>query len=75
MNEFIKNMENGLLVKDYENPYALAEMIKLSCNDSRLRETLKRNARKSVERFEKSRIDKLESGYYKKIFNELRKGC
>lgn len=67
MNEYIKNMINGLLVKDYENPQALAEMIKLACTNGKVRESLKRNARKSVEEFEKSRIDNLEVSYYQKV--------
>lgn len=67
MNEYIKHMENGLLVKDYENPEALAEMIKIACTDKRTREALKRNTRESVKRFEKSRIDKLEADYYQKV--------
>ena len=67
MNEYIEHMKNGLLVKDYENPQALAEIIKVACNDKQLRESLKKRARKSVWRFEKSRIDKLEVDYYKKI--------
>ena len=67
MNEYIEHKKNGLLVKDYENPQALAEMIKVACNDEQLQESLKKNARKSVERFEKSRIDKLEVNYYKNI--------
>lgn len=67
MNEYIKHMKNGLLVKDYENPQALAKIIKMACNDKLLRKSLKKNARKSVEKFEKSRIDKLEVNYYNKI--------
>jgi glycosyltransferase involved in cell wall biosynthesis len=67
MNEYIKHRENGLLVKDYENPEALAEMIKVACNDTQLINNIKKNARKSIGGFEKSRIDKLEVDYYKKI--------
>lgn len=67
MNEFIKHLENGLLVKDYENPQAIAEMIKLACNDQHIREIIKSNARKSVKKFEKGKIDTLEADYYKKI--------
>lgn len=67
MNEYIKHGENGLLVKDYENPQALAETIKAACNDKQLRESLKKNTRNSVERFEKSRIDKLEADYYGRV--------
>jgi len=67
MNEYIEHRKNGLLVKDYESPKALAEMIKIACNDKQLRESLKKNTRKSVERFEKSKIDELEINYYRKI--------
>lgn len=67
MNEYIEHLKNGLLVKDYEEPKALADAIKTACNDKNLRELIKRNTRKSVERFEKRRIDKLETDYYRKI--------
>lgn len=67
MNEYIEHTKNGLLVKDYENPKALAETIMVTCSDKHLREFIKKNTRKSVKRFEKGRIDKLEAGYYKKI--------
>ncbi len=74
MNEYIKHMENGLLVKDYENPQALAEMIKTACNDQRVRGNVKSNARKSVERFEKKRIDALEVEYYEAILSMKQEG-
>jgi glycosyltransferase involved in cell wall biosynthesis len=67
MNEYIEHTRNGLLVKNYENPRALAEMIKVACNNKQLRESLKINARRSAERFEKNVIDRLEVDYYKKI--------
>jgi len=67
MNEYIMHMKNGLLVKDHEDPRALAEAIRSACNDRGTRDALKNNARKSVERFEKDRIDKMEVDYYKKI--------
>ncbi len=69
MNEYIRHMENGLLVKDFEEPESLAVMIRLACADEHLRTILKTNARKSVERFEKSAVDQLEAGYYKKILS------
>jgi glycosyltransferase involved in cell wall biosynthesis len=74
MNEYIRHMENGLLVRDYESPRALADMIKLACEDGSLREHLKKNARKSVGRFEKGKIDELEVSYYKKILEMKREG-
>jgi len=74
MNDYIRHGENGLLVKDYENPQALAEMIKVACTDLPLRETIKNNARKSVEMFEKNRIDQCEVDYYKKILAMKHRG-
>lgn len=67
MNEYIASFKNGLLIQDYEDPYALSEMIELACNDKQLREIIKKNARESIKKFEKSKIDQLEVDYYKKI--------
>jgi len=67
MNEFITHGDNGLLVKDYENPKAIAKMIQKACGDQEIRSVLKNNARKSVERFEKSHIDQLEAKYYARV--------
>ncbi|MDD4938654.1 MAG: glycosyltransferase family 4 protein [Candidatus Omnitrophica bacterium] len=69
MNEYIRHMFNGLLVRDYEDPQALARMIRIACDDEKIRQALRFNSRASVEKFEKSRIDTLESGYYKRILN------
>jgi len=74
MNEFIKHKYNGLLLKDYENPKALAEMIRIACCEQKLRKELKKNARKSVIKFEKHNIDILEVEYYKKILNMEKQG-
>jgi len=70
MNEFITHGENGLLVKDYENPQAVAEMIKKACLDDKIRKILKRNARQSVTKFEKNYIDKLEADYYARVMEK-----
>ena len=67
MNEYIEHMKNGLLVKNYEDPQSLADMIGVACTNKQVRESLRQNARKSVERFEKSRIDRLEANYYEKL--------
>jgi glycosyltransferase involved in cell wall biosynthesis len=74
MNEYIQHMENGLLVKDYENPQSIAEVIKTVCNNDQLREYLKKNSRKSVRKFAKSKIDKLEVNYYKRIL-KMNQNC
>ncbi len=67
MNGLVNHMHNGLLVKEYENPQALADMIRLACTKEEVRKTLKQNARKSVEQFEESKIRKLEASYYERI--------
>lgn len=67
MNEYIVHRENGLLVHDFENPQALAQLIQQACCDQELRRKLKSAARESVRRFEKNTIDQLEAGYYEKI--------
>ena len=65
--EAIQDRRNGVLIKNYENPQAIAEMIRLACTDQGLRQTIKDSARKSVERFEQSKVDALEVEYYKKV--------
>ncbi len=69
MNEYIKHKENGFLVKDYENQQVLAEMIRAACNDKQLRKYIKKNTRESIERFKKTRIEKLERNYYEHILS------
>lgn len=75
MREAVVDKDNGLFIKDYENPQAIAEMIQLACTDKKLREKLKKNARKSVERYEQSRVDALEVEYYKKVLEMNRLGA
>jgi glycosyltransferase involved in cell wall biosynthesis len=72
ISELIQHGENGLLVEDYENPEAIAAMIGKACTDHGVRKILTRNARRSVEQFERSRIDALEAGYYQRVL-DLRK--
>ncbi|VAW48330.1 hypothetical protein MNBD_GAMMA03-2077 [hydrothermal vent metagenome] len=67
MNDFITHNENGLLIEDYENPQKLAEVIKHACTDDGIRKILKTNARNSVTKFSKERIDTMEAGYYRQI--------
>jgi len=69
MNEFIEHMQNGLLVKDFENPEAIANMIQIACTNQPIRAKIKKTARNSVLRFEKSQIDKLEASLYNKILS------
>jgi glycosyltransferase involved in cell wall biosynthesis len=64
--ESVHHGENGLLVDDYENPDAIAAAIRLACTDGAVRQTLKHNARRSVEQFERSKVDALEASYYQR---------
>jgi glycosyltransferase involved in cell wall biosynthesis len=67
MNEYITHMQNGILVKDYENSQALAEMIAVACRDAGVRESIKGRARESIIRFDKRAIDQQEAHYYKTV--------
>ncbi|MBF0511768.1 MAG: glycosyltransferase family 4 protein [Candidatus Omnitrophica bacterium] len=74
LREFIKDKENGLLVREYENPALLAQSIQKACEDPALRACLKAHARKSVECFETSKVDALEADYYQKILEMKKEG-
>jgi glycosyltransferase involved in cell wall biosynthesis len=65
--EVIVHGQNGLLIADYENPAAIAEVVKTACTDPGVRAVATANARPSVEPFERSRVDALEAGYYQKV--------
>lgn len=67
MKGLVSHMNNGLLVKEYENPHALADMIRLACTNDEVRKTLRQNARASVEQFEEGKMRRLEASYYEKI--------
>jgi glycosyltransferase involved in cell wall biosynthesis len=71
ISETVHDGENGLLVKEVEDPGSIAAAVCRACTDEGVRQTLKANARRSVEQFEQSRIDALEAGYYEKVL-ELR---
>jgi len=65
--EFVRDGENGILIRDYLSPAAIAAAVRKACTDKGLRRTLRANARASVEKFERSRVDELEAGYYERI--------
>jgi glycosyltransferase involved in cell wall biosynthesis len=67
MKGLINHGQNGLLVRDYENPQALADMVRQACTDEALRNTLRQNARQSVEQFEEGKMRELEANYYDKV--------
>jgi len=67
MNEYITNDVSGILVKDFENPTAIAEAVTQACTNQSLRNTIQSNARKTAEPFNKERIDQLEVNLYKRF--------
>ena len=67
ISESVHDGDNGVLIKDFENPGAIAAAIRTACTDETLRTQVRGRARKSVEQFERSRIDALEAGYYAKV--------
>jgi len=74
LNEYIIHGENGLLVKDFESPEALAQMIQKGCTDENLRAKIQGNARRSVSAFEKETIEQQEVGFYKKVLEMQAQG-
>jgi len=69
ISESITDGENGLLIREFEQPSAIAAAIRTACTNAEVRRTLRANARTSVERFERSRIDALEAGYYQTVLD------
>jgi glycosyltransferase involved in cell wall biosynthesis len=69
MNEYIEHMRNGLLVKDYENPGAVAEGIRIACSDDQLRANIKGIARSTVAQFDKPTVDRLEASLYGRVLS------
>jgi glycosyltransferase involved in cell wall biosynthesis len=65
--ECIVDGRNGLLIRDYEDPAAIAAALRTACTNQAVRETTMRQARRSVERFEQRRIDALEASYYERV--------
>jgi glycosyltransferase involved in cell wall biosynthesis len=67
MNEYIRHEKNGLLVKQYEEPQALAEMLERACNDEFLRQQLQSQARESVRAFEWDHVSRQEARMYEEL--------
>lgn len=67
MNEYITDRQNGILVRDYEDPRAIAEAVRRACTDDKLRKEIKANARESIERFSTRRVMEKETSYYARI--------
>lgn len=67
MNEYIRHEENGVLVRDYENPRALADTVIRACTDKLLRQHLQSQARASVRSFERDHVARQEAGMYEEV--------
>ena len=65
MNLYIKNGVNGILVNDYENPKELGHAIVEGTTDEEIRNTLRQNARASIQKFGRQNVDKWEVLLYK----------
>ena len=74
ISESITDHYNGLLIKDFENPTAVAAAVRTACTDSALRSDLSANAQVSAERFDRHAIDALEAGYYQTVLDMSAKG-
>lgn len=75
MKGLIRHGHNGLLVRAYEDPQALAETIRVACADEGVRRALKQNARGSVEQFEERKIRELEASYYENVLRMKEEGA
>jgi glycosyltransferase involved in cell wall biosynthesis len=72
MNEYIHHEENGLLVREVDNPSLLAAMVQRACTDGGIRQKIKSSARHSVERFSKEEVDRREVDIYRSILHDRR---
>lgn len=75
MNGYIEDGRNGLLVARYEDPAALAGVIRQACTDAGLRARVKAAAPGSVTCFAKERIDQQEVDIYEMILSRARDGA
>lgn len=67
MNEFVRHNSNGILVKAFEDPAALARALVIACTNTGLRGRLRSAGPASVQRFDTAAIQELETGYYRKV--------
>lgn len=65
MNEYLKDGESAILVKDFRSPHALASAIQSACENDRIREMLRRGARVASEPFSKPLVEAREAAIYR----------
>ncbi len=69
MNEYLTNMENAILVDDYENPEEIAKAIQWGLNNKIEAEKIKKNARSVGLAFSKNSVDAQEVALYEKAMS------
>lgn len=70
MNKYLTNNLNAVLIDDYKNPEEIAKAIRNVCEDKTLNDTLRENARKAAEPFDRHKVNELEILVYKSVINE-----
>lgn len=74
MNGYLTHGQSAHLVKDYENPEALAAALVMVCENREYRKTLSRAARVVASGFSKARVDAMEVAIYKEAMQLRRLG-
>jgi glycosyltransferase involved in cell wall biosynthesis len=69
MNEYLIHNQSACLVKEYENPSALANAIRRVCEDGEYRTIIKNGILKVAERFDLSVVDNIEADIYREAMN------
>ena len=64
MNEYLEDGENALLVKEHEDPAAVAAAVRKACEDAPLRQRIKTGALAVAARFDLDAVDRLEVALY-----------
>jgi glycosyltransferase involved in cell wall biosynthesis len=65
MNEFLTDGESAALVREYENPGALAETIRRVCEDASYRNRIASGATAAAEPFDRAAVDRTEMAWYR----------
>ena len=69
MNEYLTHNQSACLVKEYENPHALANAIRKVCEDGDYRATIKNGAFNVAQKFDLPTIDNIEAAIYREAMN------
>jgi len=71
MNEYLTHNVSAYLVKEYENPHALAKAIQKVCEDTEYRRALSEGAIKAAQPFDRTIIDAMEVEIYREALSGL----